>query len=171
MRTMEKREQKWEHLRNQVRKRMQAQGEMPHKRGKIPGKPIEKAMMLQQREEEEEEWERVNELPGLKEESEEREKENGEGFEGEDGPSSKKRKRSNEEDVIDYVTSIVTNCNSSLTNSKKKPLALSHETQWSRSTKNPDVSTGRLAYPFTRSLAQLTRLLAPPCLLHSHARL
>ena len=31
----------------------------------------------------------------------------------------------------------------------------------------PDVSTGPLARPFTRSLAQLTHLLAPHCSLHS----
>ena len=32
---------------------------------------------------------------------------------------------------------------------------------WSRSTKNQDVSTGPLARPFARSLAPLTRSLAP----------
>ena len=39
--------------------------------------------------------------------------------------------------------------------------------QWSGTTKNQDVSTGPLARPFARSLAPLTRLLAPDCSLRS----
>ena len=42
---------------------------------------------------------------------------------------------------------------------------------WARSTKNPDVSTGPLARPFARSLAPLTRSLAPHCSLCSRALL
>ena len=38
---------------------------------------------------------------------------------------------------------------------------------WARSTKNPDCSTGPLARPFARSLAPLTRSLAPDCSLCS----
>ena len=44
-------------------------------------------------------------------------------------------------------------------------------TLWSRTTKNPDVSIGPLACPFTRSLAQLAHTLAPYCLLRSCAAL
>ena len=40
-----------------------------------------------------------------------------------------------------------------------------------RTSNNPDLSTGPLARPFARSLAQLTHLLAPPCLLRSRAPL
>ena len=43
--------------------------------------------------------------------------------------------------------------------------------QWARSTKNPDVSTGPFARPFSCSLAPLTGSLAPPCLLCSRAPL
>ena len=43
--------------------------------------------------------------------------------------------------------------------------------QWARIIKNPVVSTGPLPRPFTLSLAPLTRLLAPPCLLCSRAPL
>ena len=39
--------------------------------------------------------------------------------------------------------------------------------QWVRSAKNRDVSTGPLARPFARSLAPLTRSLAPDCSLRS----
>ena len=39
--------------------------------------------------------------------------------------------------------------------------------QWSGTAKNQDVSTGPLARPFARSLAPLTRSLAPDCLLRS----
>ena len=42
---------------------------------------------------------------------------------------------------------------------------------WSRITRNTDWSTGPLACPFARSLAPLTHLLAPHCLLCSHAPL
>ena len=38
---------------------------------------------------------------------------------------------------------------------------------WSRTAKNPDESTGPLARPFARSLAPLTRSLAPDCSLRS----
>ena len=38
---------------------------------------------------------------------------------------------------------------------------------WSKTAKNTDCSTGPLARPFARSLAPLTRLLAPNCLLRS----
>ena len=38
---------------------------------------------------------------------------------------------------------------------------------WAKKTKNPDGSTGPLACPFARSLAPLTRLLAPDCSLRS----
>ena len=38
---------------------------------------------------------------------------------------------------------------------------------WSGTNKNRDVSTGPLARPFTRSLAPLTRALAPDCSLRS----
>ena len=38
---------------------------------------------------------------------------------------------------------------------------------WFRSAKNRDVSTGPLARPFARSLAPLTRSLAPDCSLRS----
>ena len=44
-------------------------------------------------------------------------------------------------------------------------------TLWSRITKNPDESTQPLARPFPRSLAPLTRALAPPCSLCSHTPL
>ena len=44
-------------------------------------------------------------------------------------------------------------------------------TLWYRSAKNPDESTGPLARLFARSLAPLTRSLAPPCLLRSRATL
>merc|ERR1719204_2538565 len=37
---------------------------------------------------------------------------------------------------------------------------------WFRLVKNQDVSTGPLAHPFARSLAPLTRSLAPDCSLH-----
>ena len=46
-----------------------------------------------------------------------------------------------------------------------------HIAQWARITKNPEVSTGSLARPFACSLALLTHLLAPPCLLCLHAPL
>ena len=39
--------------------------------------------------------------------------------------------------------------------------------QWSETAKNRDVSTGPLARPFARSLAPLTRSLAPDCSLRS----
>ena len=42
---------------------------------------------------------------------------------------------------------------------------------WARSTKNPDVSAGPLARPFARSLAPLTRSLAPHYSLRSRAPL
>ena len=42
---------------------------------------------------------------------------------------------------------------------------------WARSTKNPDVSTGPLPCPFARSLAPLTRSLAPHYSLRSRAPL
>ena len=42
--------------------------------------------------------------------------------------------------------------------------AQSFMTLWSKIIKNPDCSTGPLARPFARSLAPLTRLLAPDCL-------
>ena len=45
------------------------------------------------------------------------------------------------------------------------------DAQWARSTKNPDVSTGPLARPFARSLAPLTRSLAPHYSLRSRAPL
>ena len=38
---------------------------------------------------------------------------------------------------------------------------------WSGTSKNRDVSTGPLARPFARSLAPLTRSLAPDCSLRS----
>ena len=38
---------------------------------------------------------------------------------------------------------------------------------WSKKAKNTDCSNGPLARPFARSLATLTRLLAPDCSLHS----
>ena len=44
-------------------------------------------------------------------------------------------------------------------------------TLWARSNKNPDVSIGPLARPFALSHALLTHLLAPHCLLPSHAPL
>ena len=40
--------------------------------------------------------------------------------------------------------------------------------QWPGTAKNRDVSTGPLARPFARSLAPLTRSLAPDCSLCSH---
>ena len=43
--------------------------------------------------------------------------------------------------------------------------------RWARKAKNRDVSTGPLACPFARSLAPLTRLLAPHCSLRSRAPL
>ena len=42
---------------------------------------------------------------------------------------------------------------------------------WSRTAKNPDENTGPLARLFAHSLALLTRLLALPCSLRSHALL
>ena len=42
---------------------------------------------------------------------------------------------------------------------------------WARSTKNPDQRTGPLACPFARSLAPLSRSLAPHYLLRSRAPL
>ena len=42
---------------------------------------------------------------------------------------------------------------------------------WSKTTKNPDCSTGPLALLFARSLPLLTYLLAPPCSLHLCAAL
>ena len=42
---------------------------------------------------------------------------------------------------------------------------------WSRTTKNPDVSTEPLARPFARLLALLTQSLAPPYLLRLRAPL
>ena len=42
-------------------------------------------------------------------------------------------------------------------------------TLWSGTNKNRDVSTGPLARPFARSLAPLTRSLAPPYSIHSLA--
>ena len=45
------------------------------------------------------------------------------------------------------------------------------DAQWSGTTKNHVVSTGPLTCPFARSLAPLTHLLAPPCLLCSRAPL
>ena len=47
------------------------------------------------------------------------------------------------------------------------PLPLSVIALWSGTNKNRDVSTGPLACPFVRSLAPLTRLLAPDCSLRS----
>ena len=52
----------------------------------------------------------------------------------------------------------------------KKQRAISplrSKTLWARITKNPDCSTGPLAYPFARLLAPLTRSLAPDCSLRS----
>ena len=42
-----------------------------------------------------------------------------------------------------------------------------HDSLWSETNKNRDVSTGLLARPFARSLALLTRSLAPDCSLRS----
>ena len=46
--------------------------------------------------------------------------------------------------------------------------AIATATLWSGTNKNRDVSTGPLARPFDRSLAPLTRSLAPDCSLCSH---
>ena len=51
------------------------------------------------------------------------------------------------------------------------PDVLFSRAQWSRITKNPDLSIGLLARPFARLLAPLTCSLAPPCLLCSRAPL
>ena len=49
---------------------------------------------------------------------------------------------------------------------KKKKLLVT-TALWSRTSKNPDVSTGLLTLSFTPSLAPLTHWLAPPCSLCS----
>ena len=54
-------------------------------------------------------------------------------------------------------------------------LVKTNVTLWARSTKNPDLSTGPLTRPFTRSLAPLTHSLAARfaralCCTHSLAR-
>ena len=49
--------------------------------------------------------------------------------------------------------------------------SLKWDALWSGTNKNRDVSTGPLARPFARSLALLTRLLAPDCSLRSRPSL